>query len=162
MIALKVKGDDVNRPICLASLVLLVAACAQQQPATPATDSAASAGRYGELGFLFKGRERLSDAEYDDQVAAASASPLGSAENPVRAKFNFGATLYLDRLRCSDGSLPAIKHNRGRPTPSPYNTIMTSYSAVCSSGTPAKAVVHVDPAHDHVETAAVPGFTIVR
>ena len=47
-------------------------------------------------------------AEADAIAAAAAAHPLGTVENPVRVGGPQGARAYIARLRCADGSRPAV------------------------------------------------------
>lgn len=101
----------------------------------------------------------LRGAELEAAVARANASPLGSEQNPVRARGPAGERDYLARLRCSDGRAPVI---RGRATamPSPFGGITDQYVVDCKNGAPATASVYMDMYHDHVEYRPVPGFTV--
>jgi hypothetical protein len=91
--------------------------------------------------------------------AKASAFPLGSEKNPVRANMPDGERAYLARLRCSDGNAPAFERG-GSVGEGPYGKIMDVYRLKCLSGQPATASVYMDMYHDHVENRPVPGFTI--
>jgi hypothetical protein len=54
---------------------------------------------------LFAGiGEGTSDAALEQEIAAASAHPLGTLANPVRVGGPEGARAYVARLRCADGS----------------------------------------------------------
>jgi hypothetical protein len=84
--------------------------------------------------------------------------PLGSAENPVRAHMPEGERAYLERLRCADGSRPAFERHGSAGQLSPYDTVMDIYGVTCGIQ---RATVFIDMYHpNHVEVAAVPGFTI--
>jgi hypothetical protein len=93
-------------------------------------------------------------------VEKAAAYPFGSQQNPVRASMPVGQRAYLARLRCSDNSAPTFSRE-GSFGIGPYGSIMDRYAVTCATGTPATASVYMDMYHDHVEAAAVPGFTIV-
>lgn len=99
-------------------------------------------------------------AELEAAVRTASAFPLGSEKNPVRAKGPTGQRHYIARLRCSDGHAPEIR-GRAAAMPSPFGGINDQYVVDCKGGTPATTSITMDMYHDHVETLAVPGFTIV-
>ena len=101
----------------------------------------------------------LRGTELDAAVAKANAFPLGSEQNPVRARGPAGERDYIARLRCSDGRAPVI---RGRATamPSPFGGITDQYVVDCKNGAPATASVYMDMYHDHVEHRPVPGFTL--
>ena len=101
----------------------------------------------------------MKGAKLEAAVAAASAHPLGSEQNPVRANMPQGQRAYLERLRCSDGNAPAFQRG-GSVGSGPYGSIMDVYALECLSGQPAKASVYMDMYHDHVEDRPVPGFTI--
>ena len=98
--------------------------------------------------------ERLQTA-----MAAASAHPLGTEENPVRANMPEGQRAYLARLRCSNGSAPEF-FRAGSVGEGPYGKIMDLYELRCAAGEPATASVYIDMYHDHVEDRPVPGFSI--
>jgi hypothetical protein len=91
-------------------------------------------------------------------IDKAAASPLGSRENPVRADIPQGERAYLARLRCTDGSRPGFQRV-GSMGSGPFGYIVDGYAVSCPGAAP--VAVHMDMYHRHVETAAVPGFTIV-
>jgi hypothetical protein len=91
-------------------------------------------------------------------IAAAQAHPLGSQENPVRARGPEGERAYLARLRCTDGDAPAFARV-GSTGFGPYHNILDLYTVQCAGAAPLP--VYLDMYHRHVEPAALPGFTIV-
>lgn len=99
----------------------------------------------------------LRGAELEAAVRAAAVYPLGSAQNPVRTKGIAGQRAYLARLRCPDGKAPQVL-GRGIAPPSPFGGVGDTYGVTCA-GT--RLQIEMDMYHDHVETRAVPGFTIV-
>ena len=101
----------------------------------------------------------LKGAKLEAAMAAASAHPLGSNENPVRSDMPLGERAYLERLRCSDGNAPAFQRS-GSVGAGPYGSILDLYSLQCLTGEPKTASVYMDMYHDHVEDRPVPGFTI--
>lgn len=96
----------------------------------------------------------------DEQLERVQKHPLGSKDNPVRVQGVEGEYLYLARLRCPEGKPPVVDRVGSAGDPSPYGSIMDIYNAVCDA--PPTHVIFVDMYHPgHVESAAVPGFTIV-
>lgn len=91
-------------------------------------------------------------------IAAAQAHPLGSENNPVRAKGPEGERAYLARLRCADGNAPAFER-QGSTGIGPYRNILDLYTVQCAGAAPLS--VYIDMYHKHAEPAPVPGFTIV-
>jgi hypothetical protein len=90
-----------------------------------------------------------------------AAHPLGTRENPVKANMPPGERAYLDRLRCADGKAPAYSRV-GSFGDSPYGNIMDGYEVICQGSEPATSLIFIDMYFPgHVETRAVPGFTIV-
>ena len=119
--------------------------------ATASQDEALTGGIFGPA---------YSPAEMEKRIAAAATQPLGSEANPVRASMPPGERAYIARLRCSDGQAPEIL-GRGSTGTGPFGNILDLYNVRCAAGTPATAKIYIDMYHDHVETQAVPGFTIV-
>ncbi|MDR6853266.1 hypothetical protein J2Y54_002786 [Sphingomonas sp. BE123] len=91
-------------------------------------------------------------------IAAAQAHPLGSQQNPVRARGPEGERAYLARLRCADGNAPAFARV-GSTGIGPYHNILDLYTVQCAGAAPLS--VYLDMYHKHAEPAALPGFTIV-
>lgn len=102
----------------------------------------------------------LRGAALDAAVAKAAAYPLGSTDNPVRARGPTGEREYLARLRCADGNAPKVL-SRGSSMPGPFGGITDIYSLRCDGSTPATARVIFDMYHDHRETRPAEGFTIL-
>ena len=131
---------------------IILAACAAVLCAGCATSSQDDG-----LGGLFG--EGLSGPKLEEAMAKANSYPLGSEQNPVRSSMPVGERAYLERLRCSDRNAPTFER-RGSTGVGPYGNILDVYELHCLSGTPASADVYMDMYHEHVETRAVPGFTI--
>lgn len=125
--------------------------------APPSTGKDEPVGFFEALGMKPPG---LRGAELEAAVRAANVFPLGSDRNPVRTKGIEGQRDYLSRLRCSDGRAPKVL-GRGPGMPSPFGGIIDIYSLRCEGGEPETAAVRMDMYHEHVETRAAPGFTIV-
>jgi hypothetical protein len=103
---------------------------------------------------------RAPNALSAEQLERVQKHPLGSRENPVRVQGVEGEYRYLARLRCPEGKPPVVDRIGSAGDPSPYGSIMDMYDVVCDA--PPNHVVFVDMYHPgHVESAAVPGFTIV-
>jgi len=131
--------------------VLILASLGLAGCATASRDEALTGGLFGPA---------YGPAEMEKRIAAAAAQPLGSEANPVRAAMPPGERAYIARLRCSDGQAPEIV-TRGSTGTGPFGNILDLYHLRCAAGTPATAEIYIDMYHDHVETRAVPGFTIV-
>jgi hypothetical protein len=106
--------------------------------------------------------EGSSDAEYQREVEAAAAFPLGSLRNPVRVAGPEGERAYLARLRCADGAMPRI----GVPRPGGaggFGNVVDIVPLDCGAAAPGRAEILLDMWHEeHVETAAPSGFAIAR
>lgn len=101
---------------------------------------------------LAPGQDDLADA-----VAAAQAHPLGSRDNPVRVGGPDGERAYLARLRCADGSAPAVG-TRMDAGVGAYGTVIAAYPVRCGD---AEVSIAFDMYHEeHVETRAPAGFTL--
>jgi hypothetical protein len=106
--------------------------------------------------FSGKAPRTLSEAQMQEVLK----HPLGTKENPVRVEGVEGEYLYLARLRCPEGKPPVVDRVGSAGDMSPYGSIMDIYNVVCDA--PPNHTVFVDMYHPgHVESAAVPGFTIV-
>ena len=101
-----------------------------------------------------------SDTEVASAIAAASASPLGSLQNPVRVEGPEGARAYVARLRCADGSAPRV----GASAPAgvgAFGSVTEAFPLDCGKAAPGKFTAIVDIYHEgHVERHAPAGFTI--
>lgn len=140
------------RSLSIIVLTALVAAPAFAKP--PREELPAPKELVGQVG------EGNSDAEIARVTAAAAAFPLGTSDNPVRTSGPNGSRAYLTRLRCADGSIPAI----GTRTPAgvgAYGTVVDAWALDCGKAEPGQVSLIVDMYHDgHEEAAAPPGFTI--
>lgn len=100
------------------------------------------------------------DDELARQIAAASAHPLGTAENPVRVGGPEGERSYLARLRCSNGRTPLIGARSAAGTGA-FGSIVASYSLDCGAAAPGRRQVIMDMYHaEHDERSAPAGFTL--
>ncbi|GMN13480.1 hypothetical protein MTsPCn7_12560 [Altererythrobacter sp. MTPC7] len=123
-----------------------------------ATGSASQSDR---LAAMMAGESAVSGAALDAAVQDASAQPLGSMANPVRAEMPRGQRAYLSRLRCADLKAPEFSR-LGSFGNSPYGNIMDGYEVVCSGSEPAERTIYMDMYHrGHVEQDAVEGYGIV-
>jgi hypothetical protein len=101
------------------------------------------------------------EAELRQQVAAASAYPLGTIDNPVRAGGPEGERSYLARLRCADGSIPRVGAGRPGGTGA-FGSVVDLFPLDCGAAAPGKAALMIDKYdEEHVENQAPPGFAIV-
>jgi len=91
-------------------------------------------------------------------IEKASASPLGSKDNPVRAEGPSGQRAYLERLRCDEGKKPTY-YRAGNVGDGVYGYIVDAYQVKCPGLS--EVTIYMDMYHVWVEGAAVPGFTIL-
>jgi hypothetical protein len=102
--------------------------------------------------------EGSSDAEYERELAAAAAFPLGSLRNPVRVAGPDGARAYLARLRCADGVQPRIGAERPGGVGG-FGNVVDVASLDCGAAAPGRTEILLDVYHEeHVEQAPPPGF----
>lgn len=150
-----------------AAVLLFAGACAGTPDAAPeAAPEAAEASESGdmdgaslaELMSLLMGEAALTDEEIAATAAAASAHPVGSMENPVRASGPPGQRAYLSRLNCPDGGKPAYGR-QGSVGIGIYGFIVDAYTVQCPDGT--EVTAFMDMYHgDYQEAEPLPGFTI--
>ena len=76
-------------------------------------------------------------AEAEQIAAAAAAHPLGSEQNPVRVGGPEGARAYIARLRCADGSKPAVGA-RSTGGVGAYGTFTERYPLDCAGAAPGR------------------------
>lgn len=134
--------------LCLALLAVMAA------PAGARTTEQDSLAR------MMAGGPMLDPPELAQAIAKASAFPLGSRDNPVRAERPEGQRAYLGSLRCADGRAPVFER-AGNVGPGIYRSIVDSYMVDCGTAAPGRVEVQMDMYHPgHVETGALPGFTI--
>ena len=94
-----------------------------------------------------------------EALAAAAAFPLGSRENPVRVGGPAGQQAYLARLRCADGSAPAIGA-RSDAGVGGLGTIVHQFPVHCPGA--AALTVIMDMYHEeHREDRAPPGLQLL-
>jgi hypothetical protein len=108
------------------------------------------------------GQEKAVDplAEAEQIAAAAAAHPLGSLPNPVRVGGPEGARAYMARLRCANGSRPAIG-SRSSAGVGPYGTLTERYVLDCGDFAPGRVTLYFDFYHEeHVEREAAGNFGI--
>ncbi len=95
-----------------------------------------------------------------EEAARVAKSPLGSAQNPIRAEGPSGQRAYLTRLRCPDGRPPAFERG-GSAGLSPYGSMMDLYQVACDA--PPTHSIYMDMYHPgYVESQAVAGFSIAN
>lgn len=102
----------------------------------------------------------VSDEELARAVAAASAFPLGSVENPVRVGGPEGERSYLARLTCSDGKRPSVGE-RSAAGVGAFGSIVGAYALDCGAASPGKFRIVMDMYHEGYSEARAPaGFAI--
>lgn len=107
---------------------------------------------------LNSGAGLIPNEDEDPLIAAAAAYPLGSPQNPVRVGGPEGEQAYLARLRCADGTTPAVGPRAGAGVGA-FGSVVASYALTCSGA--ASGSLFMDMYHaEHVEDRAPPGFTI--
>ena len=110
---------------------------------------------------MLAGESEVQGAELEAALEAASAHPLGSAENPVRAEMPQGQRAYLSRLRCANLKRPEYERQASAGM-SPYGNIVDVYLVTCEGSEPASRRIYIDMYHrGHIETRAVEGYGIV-
>ena len=142
------------RFLILAAALTASAAATAQQP--PRVESPAPRDLVEGIG------SGNSDAAIAQAIAAASAHPLGTLENPIRVGGPEGERAYLARLRCSDGRAPGVGA-RASAGVGAYGSLVDSYSLDCGAAAPGKVSLVLDKYHaDHAEQGAPAGFQIAR
>ncbi|MEA3018229.1 MAG: hypothetical protein QOI38_2951 [Sphingomonadales bacterium] len=132
--------------------VLAAPAAAQPRPGDRTRTPEQMVAEFG----VGAGQDDLAEA-----IAAAAAHPLGTVQNPVRVGGPEGERAYLARLRCADGSEPAIGP-RADAGIGAFGSVVASYPLDCGSAAPRRATVVMDMYHEeHRETRAPAGFAIV-
>jgi hypothetical protein len=102
--------------------------------------------------------EGSTDAELERAVAAASAFPLGSVQNPVRVGGPLGQQAYLARLRCADGSRPSVGQAVSAGAGG-FGSVVQRFQLDCGAALPGKVEVVMDMYHEeHRETRAPAGL----
>jgi hypothetical protein len=104
--------------------------------------------------------EGSSDSEIERAVAAASAFPLGSLQNPVRVGGPQGQQAYLARLRCADGSQPSVGPGTGAGAGG-FGSIVQRFPLDCGAAAPGKLDLMMDMYHEeHRENRAPAGLAL--
>ncbi len=144
-----------GKVIALVLAVVTLGACA-----STGGSRAESAEAGDVLAMLLSGQSATQGGALEAAIKKASAHPLGSEKNPVRAEMPSGQRAYLQRLRCADGKAPRFSRI-GSMGMEPYGNIVDGYDVRCEGSEPATSVIYMDMYHrGHVENEAVPGFTI--
>jgi hypothetical protein len=113
------------------------------------------------LGTMAAGESQISGAQLDRLIADAAAHPLGSEKHPVRAAGPDGQRNYLGRLRCANEARPTFER-QGNAGFGIFGNFVDLYQVKCVDSTPEETIVWMDMYHaKHVESAPIPGFTIV-
>jgi hypothetical protein len=103
-----------------------------------------------------------SDAAIEQAIAAASAHPLGTLENPIRVGGPEGERAYLARLRCANGRAPAIGAKTAAGIGA-YGSLVDAWPVDCGAAAPGKVSLVLDKYHaDHAEQGAPAGFQVAR
>ncbi|MFT5330542.1 MAG: hypothetical protein ACI9TB_001060 [Parasphingorhabdus sp.] len=114
------------------------------------------------LATMLSGKSMTKGKKLERAIEKASEHPFGSAKNPVRAAMPTGQRAYLSRLRCANGAAPTYFRG-GSVGDSPYGNIMDVYNVDCGDAEPGSVEIFMDMYHKgHVESAPVPGFTIME
>lgn len=101
-----------------------------------------------------------SDEEIARAIAAASAFPLGTAENPIRVGGPEGARAYAMRLRCADGSAPTVGTGEAAGIGA-FGSVVNALAINCGAAAPGQARLVFDIYHaGHREDRAPAGFTL--
>lgn len=134
----------------------IIAACA----IASITALPASALAFDPFSDMLAGRSVMKGKKLKRAIEEASAHPLGSEKNPVRAHMPGGQRAYLNRLRCADGNTPTYIRE-GNFGIGVYQNIVDGYRMTCEGSEPASSLIYMDMYHaGHIENAAVPGFAL--
>ncbi|MFL6859098.1 MAG: hypothetical protein ACJ8EB_14500 [Allosphingosinicella sp.] len=140
-------------------LWLLISLTLAAPPALAAPDKLGKRTAPPEKSFAGIG-EGSADAALEAEIAAASAFPLGSLQNPVRVEGPDGARAYVARLRCADGKAPAAAAGRPGGTGA-FGSVTELVALDCGAAAPDRAEIRFDLYHEgHVEDRAPTGFTL--
>jgi hypothetical protein len=127
-------------------LILILAGCASNQSSEEAGYEAMLMGKAPHPNLT------------PEEAVRVESSPLGSAQNPIRAEGPPGQRAYLMRLRCPEGRAPTFERG-GSAGISPYGSMMDVYRVTCDA--PPTHSIYMDMYHPgHVESRAVDGFSI--
>ncbi len=140
-------------PLFSLTLIALVAAAPQQAPReqSPVPRDVVAPPGAGNT-----------DEEIAAQIAAASAHPLGTTQNPIRVGGPEGAQAYFATLRCADGKTPSIGRARQGGVGA-FGAVLQLYPLDCGTAAPGRIELNVDLYHEeHPETRAPAGFQVPR
>ena len=138
-------------------LIFLLAAACLAAPASAQKLGARTAAPEQSMAGIGEGS---SDAEYERELAAAAAFPLGSLQNPIRVAGPGGERAYLARLRCANGAMPRIGAGRPGGTGS-FGNLVDLVPVDCAAAAPGRADLRLDIYHEeHQEQAPPPGFAL--
>lgn len=142
--------------VALAALGLATLASAQGQTGDSASDVIKR-----RLQRMMSGGPMMDPPELSAALATASAFPLGSRDNPIRAESPKGQRAYLSRLRCADGHAPYFSRI-GNVGPGVFQSIVDDYAVDCGTSAPGQVHIMMDMYFKgYVEDRAVPGFSIL-
>jgi hypothetical protein len=142
-------------------MVAAVAVFAAAAPASAQGSEALKQARVSPEALLADLGVGSSDEEIARQVAAASAHPLGTRENPVRVGGPQGQQDYITRLRCEDGREPktSIREDAGIGA---FGSVVQAFQLDCGAAAPGNVRLVMDMYHaEHREERAPLGFRIV-
>ncbi|HYJ51661.1 MAG TPA: hypothetical protein VEW04_00660 [Allosphingosinicella sp.] len=140
------------RSFILAAVLIAAPAAAQQQPRLGQRTTSPEA-------MVAQMNRASPEDEMREQIAAAEAHPLGSAQNPIRVAGPDGERAYLARLRCPGGSVPRIGP-RGEGGVGAYGSVVSAYELGC--GDSISRLLFDIYQEEHVETRAPAGFNYVN
>jgi hypothetical protein len=139
------------RSFILAAVLTAAPAAAQQQPRLGQRTTTPEA-------MVAQMNPASPEDEMREQIAAAEAHPLGTAQNPIRVAGPDGERAYLARLRCLDGAVPRIGA-RGEGGVGGYGSVVSAYELSC--GDRVSRLLFDIYQEEHVETRAPVGFSYV-
>lgn len=112
------------------------------------------------LSKMLLGQSQTGGSKLEKAIQEASAHPLGSQKNPVRAAMPPGQRAYLARLKCADLKTPKF-HRVGNFGFGVFGNIVDGYEVTCPASTPEKTMVFMDMYHaGYVEDQPIEGFGI--
>ncbi len=137
----------------IATLVLLLSACAQQPKQTSDKDENLASA----LSSIF-------GDQIQPDMKEVEKHPLGSAKNPVRVSMPVGQYDYLSRLVCDNGESVSAFSRDGSVGQGPYGSIMDLYTVICDTNQGAvEHSVYMDMYHpDNTETRPAAGFKALK
>lgn len=135
-----------------AAVLFAAAAAAQPRPGDRTRTPAEMRSEFA----VPEGQDDIAEA-----LAAAAAHPLGTLQNPVRVGGPEGERAYIGRLRCADGSQPAVGPRREAGVGA-FGTVVGAYPLDCGRAAPGRFELVMDMYHEeHREARAPAGLTLV-